>query len=221
MGSCCFTPDRRQFLWWYWLLLVSIVGIPMLLAVLYVARQRDGGEEKKKAVGKTAAFIFWAGTFVMSILLYFLVRALLDWIYQGQQSEPTWLIPSERGLEYWVWHWVWLALQFFAAFVAANVSNDIVRKRKWYLRIPLFVLCVAVYLFALSLTFLTFRRPAVNVMQFMVCMLPAHYWGQFKDSPDQARAWKALLAFVVGAALFFVVSRFGEDLAQLICGPAK
>ena len=38
MGSCCFTPTKRDFLWWYWLFLVSIVGIPMLLAVWYVSQ---------------------------------------------------------------------------------------------------------------------------------------------------------------------------------------
>jgi hypothetical protein len=31
MGSCCFTPSKRDFLWWYWLLLASIVGIPMTM----------------------------------------------------------------------------------------------------------------------------------------------------------------------------------------------
>ncbi len=38
MGACCFTPKRTQFLWWYWLVLASIVGIPMLLAAWYIAQ---------------------------------------------------------------------------------------------------------------------------------------------------------------------------------------
>jgi hypothetical protein len=52
-----------------------------------------------------------------------------------------------------------------------------------------------------------------------VCMLPAHYWGIFKDTPDTSRAWKAFWAFLTAATLFFLVSYFGEDFAQLICGP--
>ena len=48
MGSCCFTPRRTQFLWWYWLLLASIVGIPMFLACWYVARHTTADEEAKK-----------------------------------------------------------------------------------------------------------------------------------------------------------------------------
>ena len=215
MGSCCFTPDRRQFLWWYWLLLVSIVGIPMLLAVLYVARAPAGDEEKMEARGKAAASIFWVGTVLTAILLYFLARALLYRIYPVQENDPIWWSPAGHSLQ----HFMVLAVQLVVALVAANAANDIVRKRKWYLRVPLLALCVAVYLLAVAMTASLFRRPAVNVMQFMVCMLPAHYWGQFKDSPDERRAWKALVAFVAGATLFFVVSRFGEDFAQLFFGP--
>ena len=62
---------------------------------------------------------------------------------------------------------------------------------------------------------LLFRRPALNVMQFMACMLPAHHWGKFKDSPDTPHAWRALAAFVVAAVLVFLVARFGEDVVQL------
>jgi hypothetical protein len=35
--SCCFTPAKKDFQWWDCLLLASIVGIAMLVAVLYVA----------------------------------------------------------------------------------------------------------------------------------------------------------------------------------------
>ena len=57
MGGCCYTPTKKDFLWWYWLLLASIVGIPMLLAVLYVGRYPKADEEEKKRRGKRAAWI--------------------------------------------------------------------------------------------------------------------------------------------------------------------
>ena len=59
-------------------------------------------------------------------------------------------------------------------------------------------------------------------MQFMACMLPAHYWGKFKDLSNPKTAWHALGAFVVGALLFSLVSYWGEPFAQMIVGaPTK
>ncbi len=216
MGSCCFTPTKRHFLWWYWLLLASIVGIPMLLAVLYVARDPPADDEEKKERGKQAACIFWTGTFLVAIAAFVIVHAVLQSYYGDEQGQLTW---SSPGYGYSVGYWT-LALQFFAATVAANGANQWTRKRKWYVRLPLLVFCVAIYLFCLMFLNLAFRRPAINVMQFLVCMLPAHYWGDFKDSPDRAGAWKALVAFLVAASLFFLASCFGEDFAQWVCGPA-
>ena len=48
MGVCCFAPKKTEFLWWYWLLLASVVGIPMFLAALYVARKADSEEQKSR-----------------------------------------------------------------------------------------------------------------------------------------------------------------------------
>ena len=110
-----------------------------------------------------------------------------------------------------------MALQFFAATVAANGANSLTRKRRWYLRVPLLVFCIAIYLFSLLFFGLTFRRPAINEMQFLVCMLPAHPWGEFKDSPNVSGSRKALLAFLAGTTLFFLVSYLGEDFSQLVC----
>lgn len=93
MGSCCFTPRRTQVLWWYWLLMASIVGIPMLLACLYVARQKPGDEQAQQKVGRTAVLIFWAGTVVSTALAICGTFFLHGWLYQhnvnwGQQGSP-------------------------------------------------------------------------------------------------------------------------------------
>ena len=214
MGGCCFTPTRRHFLWWYWLLLVSIVGIPMLAAVWYVAREKDADEETRQARGKTAAVIFWVGTFVVAIGLWFVVPMILRVVGPPRPSPEPWM----GGVEYWLEGYQTLAVQFFLAFVAANATNDVVRKQTWYGRLVLFVLCVSCYLMAVSCAGLIFRRPAINVMQFMACMLPAHYWGKFKDAASPQTAWRALGAFVIGATLFSAVSYFGEPFAELIVG---
>jgi hypothetical protein len=219
MGSCCFTPTKRDFLWWYWLLLASIVGIPMLLAVLYVARYPDADEETKKRLGRRAAWIFWAGTWVVAVSIFFLVDALLKTFYSDPSDRSYW------GIGYSVFAyragWGALAMQFFFATVAANGVNSLVRKQRWYVGIPVVIFCVILYLTFMAMLCpieIPFRRPAIHAMQFLVCMLPAHYWGVFKDTPDASRAWKAFWAFLTAAVLFFLVSYFGEDFAQLICG---
>ena len=212
MGSCCFTPTKRDFLWWYWLLLASIVGIPMLLAVWYVSRGTNVDEQEKLQRGKVAAQIFWWGTFVVGFSTFFLVYNLLEILYPND-DEYFW-----QKHNYFAGYSV-LAVQFCIATVAANGTNSLVRKHRLLLRIPLVLLCLGIFLMAVATADVPFRRPAINLMQFLVCMLPAHYWGVFKDTPDTSRAWKAFWAFFVAAVLFFFVSYFGEDFAQLICGP--
>jgi hypothetical protein len=212
MGACCFSPTKRDFLWWYWLLLVSIVGIPMLLAVLYVAHGSPADEARKKERGRIAATIFWVGTLVMAAITYAIVTAMLAQNHGWDPTEPPLL---RDGHNYWRGYWA-LAFQFFAAFVAANAINDFIRKRHWLVRIYLLTLCLGFYLFVMFLVALHYQRPAINVMQFLVCMLPAHQWGVFKDSSDGPNAWKALAAFVAAAPLFFLVSYFGEDISQVI-----
>ncbi len=114
-----------------------------------------------------------------------------------------------------------LAVQFFFATVAAIIGDGLVRKRLWYKRIPLFVTWIAAYVFFFVILYfvgLGFRRPAIHAMQFMACMLPAHFWNAFRESPEPAPAWKVLWAFLAASSFFFLVSYFGEDFAQFVCG---
>jgi len=224
MGSCCFTPSKRDFLWWYWLLLASIVGIPMLLAVLYVRRNPGAegeSEEEKRKRGRIAARIFWCGSLFVAIGTFLLANVILTLIWPDEHGKSVFA---------WVGYWSWegyqyslgyrvLAIQFFLAFVMANFANDAVRRKRWYARLPLLLCFVLLHLVVVFCAAVPFSRPAINVMQFMACMLPAHYWGRFKDSPTQRTAWTALAGFVAGAGLFFVVSYYGEDFAQLLLGP--
>ena len=179
MGGCCFTPTKKDFLWWYWLLLASIVGIPMLLAVLYVAWLPGADDETKKRRGKTAAWIFWVGTFLVAMAAFAVAKALLLAIYP--YPEPA------NAFSYWDWNghhysegFGFLALHFFCATVAANGADSLAKKQKGYVRILLVVLCLASYLLVLSfldngilMHRFDIRRPAINVMQFLACMFPA------------------------------------------------
>lgn len=211
MGSCCFTPTKRDFLWWYWLFLVSIVGIPMLLAVWYVSRGANADEEEKRRRGKAAACIFWLGTFIVGVCTFVGVRIALD-VTAPDRDVAVWNKPAEFA------DYVTLALQFLITTVAANATNSLVRKYPLFARIPLMLLCLGAFLVTVTLLDAHFQRPAVNLMQFLVCMLPAHYWGVFKDRPDARQAWKAFWAFMAAAAMFFVVAHGGEPLVQLILG---
>jgi hypothetical protein len=181
--------------------------------VLYVARHKDVAEEQRKSVAREAASIFWLGSLAIGAGMFFFVNYVLATLYPVRDGVPRW---ATSGADYTGGYWC-LALQFFAAFFAANGVNDFIRKHPWYVRIPLFTVCIGVYLFLLSCPGLLFRRPAINVMQFAACMLPTHCWGRFKDVPNQPRAWAALVACLAGATLFFVVSYFGEDFAQWVC----
>jgi hypothetical protein len=214
MGSCCFTPTKRDFLWWYWLLLVSIVGIPMLLAVWYVSHGDNVDEEEKLLRGKVAARIFWWGTFVVGLSTLFLAHLVLE-VLRLNGDADFWQRYQQDQL---FAGYATLALQFCVATVAANATNSLVRKKPLLARIPLVLLCLGFFLITVIGATAPFRRPAINLMQFLVCMLPAHYWGVFKDTPDTSRAWKAFWAFLAAAPLFFLVSYFGEDFAELICG---
>jgi hypothetical protein len=209
MGSCCFTPTKRDFLWWYWLFLLSIVGIPMLLAVWYVSQGSGVEEQEKLRRGKVAARIFWLGTLVVGFFSFFVVTNVLEVMYPG--SDGYWGYHNYQG------GYAALAVQFCIATVAANGANNLVRKRPLDARIPLLLVCLGAYWLAASVI-IPFTRPAIHFMQFLVCMLPAHCWGVFKDTPDTRRAWRAFWAFFAAAALFFLVSYFGEDFAQLFYG---
>ncbi|MGO9110177.1 MAG: hypothetical protein ACLP9L_13190 [Thermoguttaceae bacterium] len=206
MGACCYSPTKRDFLWWYWLLLASIVGIPMFLAVLYVAWQPEAHEQRKKARGIRAAWIFWIGTLIVAFAAFCIVQAYLKYTY-SDESDGYW-----KG-------WSGLSLQLVFATIMANLTNEWTRKQKrWYVRILLTVfgvICFLLPLLALSPE-IALRLPAINIMQFMVCMLPAHCWGQFKDAPDARHAWRALLAFLAAAPLVFLAGYFGEDLARFV-----
>jgi hypothetical protein len=214
MGGCCYSPTKRDFLWWYWLLLASIVGIPMLLAVLYVVWWPAADEDAKRERGKTAAWIFWIGTFLVAITAFYTVDAILRPLYIDEHGRFDW---GNAAHNQWRGWWA-LAVQFFFATVMANLTNDWTRKEnRWYLRVLFTLLGIGMFLSFLTVDHeVSFRRPAINVMQFMVCMLPAHYWGKFKDVPDARHAWWALLAFLVASPLMFLVGYFGEDVAQLV-----
>jgi len=58
MGGCCFTPRKTQLLWWYWLVLFSVVGVPMFAAALYVQRASSRGILDRRDV-RRASCLFW------------------------------------------------------------------------------------------------------------------------------------------------------------------
>jgi hypothetical protein len=213
MGDCCFTPTKRDFLWWYWLLLVSIVGIPMLLAVMYVSVAPATDEAGKRRRGQVAAWIFWLGTAVTTAATFAVLWLVLNRVYPGVAVREWW---RNEG----AWHdgSVFLAVQFCVAFIFASLTNGLVRGKSRYARILWFVVGILTYVVVFLLPDLAFRRPTVNVMQFIVAMLPAHCWGAFKALPERRAAWKTLAAFVIAVPLFFIVSCYGEDFAVWVFG---
>ena len=204
MGGCCFTPAKRQLLWWYWLLLLSVVGIPMFLAALYVQRVARRGLVEKRDV-RRAAMIFWLGTALSGVLCFagawYLVQ-MSGYLYVRAAE----LILLIGGFVFWLLVAIWTA-------------KLVEKSKRWYVRLAVLSGCfLAVLLFVGALEHArVYRAPdwyivgmlPVTLMKFAVCMLPAHCWCRFVASPDTKRAWMFLLALAAGTASFWVVSQFG------------
>jgi len=95
MGGCCFTPRKTQLLWWYWLLLFSVVGIPMFAAALYVQRASGRGILDRRDV-RRASCLFWLGTGLSLLLAGLLLVVILTYIGLMQTLENCRHIPVLR-----------------------------------------------------------------------------------------------------------------------------
>ncbi len=204
MGGCCFTPRKRQLLWWYWLLLFSVVGIPMFAAALYVQRAARHGVVASWQV-RRASRLFWLGTFSSFMLVAFVAYVLARGsLWNGRLWAPT-LFVASFGF--------WLV-------VAVTAAKATERAHPRYARLAVLACCflVPAVLAWLPHGLLTNRIQAgigllaLGAMKFLVCMLPAHFWYRFTTAPSTKRAWLFLVALAVGTALFWAVSRYGDSV---------
>lgn len=206
MGGCCFTPRKTQLLWWYWLLLFSVVGIPMFAAALYVRRAARGGLIEPWQV-RRASRIFWLGA-GLSLLLLSVVMLLLVF--------GTTQLPGER-----YWNAVTFVVGFlFWLIVAVGAAKLTEKAEPRYARMAV-VACCAIVPAAVTWLPYALLSPGLQysigvlpmgVMKFLACMLPAHYWYRFTVSPSTKRAWLFLETLAAGTILFWVVSQYGYDL---------
>lgn len=205
MGGCCFTPKKTQLLWWYWLLLFSVVGIPMLAATLYVQRVTRQGIIEEHHV-RQASRIFWLGA-GLSFVLMGLLLAHIVWL-GGSAGKVLW-----DAAVFIISFLFWLAIAVAAARRSGKIASRSGR-----------LVCVLCYAFVpaglawISWGVISLGDPSVTgfmplgVMKFAVCMLPAHYWHQFTTAPEKKRAWLFLGALACGTILFWVVSQYGYDV---------
>ncbi len=196
MGSCCFTPRRTQFLWWYWLLLASIVGIPMLLAAWYVARHPYIDDEARQKVGKRGSAIFWYSSLVMAGLVF-----LVTWLF-FQKYHPASVYsysPTEVGT------FGTLIISFLGGVALLTAGDDRGGRRKARIIIPLL---------ATSLLFLLTIFSATSITEFFlllaVCLFAAHFIGLFSEKPTQRTAWQALLMLILSTFLFWGSAKYGK-----------
>lgn len=203
MGGCCFTPRKTQLLWWYWLLLFSIVGIPMFAAALYARHAaRHGLIEPWQA--RRASRIFWLGA-CLSLLLFSLVLLCAGFEIRR--------LPGER-----YWNAVMLVAGFLFWLMVAVGAAKLTRKAEPRYARAAVVACCAITPAVVTWLPYALLSPAVQygigllpmgVMKFLVCMLPAHHWHRFTVAPSMKRAWLFLGALALGTALFWVVSQYG------------
>jgi len=240
MGSCCFTPTSRDFLWWYWLLLVSIVGIPILLAVRYVAKS-GGTEAQRREAGKEAARIFWTAAVLMVLVLFFVMSAVTEVLYGLGGGSPTdsWSRSPMRG-------YVYLVMGFLFSLVAADLCYARVSKvepGRRLKRVLVALAFMAAYVGLVALYgeyivgpqhFLFSEAPSLHdllvtsptvlhvchaFLTFLICLPIAHCWQRFKDDPLPGSARRAAAAFVAGATSCFLVTRYGQLILSGVLWP--
>jgi hypothetical protein len=219
MGSCCYTPRKSHFLWWYWLLLASIVGIPMLIAALYVARKRSASDAGTEEIGRKAGRLFWFLT-----ALTFIGGAISGAILVQRAVTA---MHSNLGAFRYAGTFYLLVLEFLCCFILANFANRLSRRAG---RIPERLAIVAGFLglwivvnpvaniinpgeilafFTLGPPDADAVRPAVSALFFAACWIPAHCWQEFLHRPVRRTAWQALGAFVLASFLFYGAARYG------------
>ena len=218
MGGCCFTPSKKEFLWWYWLLLASVLGIPIFVAAWSVKRKAEASlpdkgktdegtslltperEEKKRQLGKSAN-----RTFKLALLASFLIALVCSFNLRT------------KG-----WPYVLSGMGYLFGIMIANAANNAARKRSTLVgRIIAVVLYVCLWYILLFSAYALYTKPAMRslagpAMTFGVCMLPAHFWGIFAIRPTQKTAWRFVGAFLVGILLYWGVVRFGDTASLYV-----
>jgi phosphoglycerol transferase MdoB-like AlkP superfamily enzyme len=214
MGSCCFMPSKKQFLWWYWLLLFSIIGIPMLAAVWFVSRQP---EEKRCKAGWFASIIFWAGSIFVLIGCFIAASRIHQAMYGAARAVPQFWHTAAYEQEM---VFVYLVMNFFLSLAGAQLVYSMARRCKhWYSRMPVAAGFVAFWTFMMMFFHSGFGPmpktdwvfPPILVIQLLICAPTAFYWGRFKGVPSRVAAWKALAAALVSFLLFSVLIYYGPD----------
>ncbi|MCX7011818.1 MAG: hypothetical protein NTW86_04505 [Candidatus Sumerlaeota bacterium] len=228
MGTCCFTPRKTHFLWWYWLLLASVVGIPMLLAALYVFDGGDWTEEEMLCRGRRAGRVFWIATLVLLWLEttfgIYVISAMVEWSIRGvpvAPGSPTTVV-SDGDYEVTA---VCLLFDFVCCFLMANLAVALAHKRmdglaRAMVTLAFLILWALVSAFSWLLNPLGLLLiPGVNLegfypfmlcLMFAVMLVPAHFWRLFIAKPEPATARRAFAAFLVSSVLFYGVARYGQ-----------
>ena len=225
MGSCCFTPRKYNFLWWYWLLLASIIGIPMLLAALYMQREKRKIEatpddavpvaDRLQKAGKKAARVFWECTFFFAIAGMVVGDALAGRFYSSDVVEHA--LQTQYLL-------IW---EFFFCLILTHFGTAWSRKRK-SLSGKIAVFAAALLLWIIlnpvgRLSFFPFDipalllcgspdviRPFVSTLTFVCGWFAMHYWRNFLDQPTRRNIWRSLGALMVAAFLYYGAERYGN-----------
>ena len=73
MGGCCYIPRPREMLWWYWLALLGIFGVPLLLTGLAYRKMRTF-LRKKKALFFAALVFFATLAIITAVVSFFLTE---------------------------------------------------------------------------------------------------------------------------------------------------
>lgn len=217
MGTCCFTPKKTHFLWWYWLALASIIGIPMLLAALYVKRHKARGDDPE-LVAHAGAKMFWtlSALFVFGLSTVVLFSDALFRV--GDFPDPH--VAAKLSMTLHV-----LILDFFVCFIMTSFA---VKPRS---QAPVLGMIICLFGWCIIEQFAFMVNPldlfavlgdgsldewfmAVSMLTFVACLPGAWGWRHFIYESTTKTARRALGLIVLSSILFYGAARYG-NLAHL------
>lgn len=216
MGTCCFTPKKTHFLWWYWLVLASVIGIPMLLAALYVKRRRARGYGPERAA-YGAERLFWILSAGMVIVVSTVAFGGNVLFHAGYDTDP--IVAEKRALTFHVFVLNFLVCFFLASIAVTPRASRLISNAvmffccvMWVLIEPFAILVHpldSLVIFAFD-GYLDYPNYSTSCLMFAACLPAAWGWWHFLHESTPRTARRALALLVLSCALFYGAAKYGN-----------
>ena len=226
MGGCCYTPRRTDFLWWYWLVLTFVFCVPMTLAALVVKRARnlidtqgqpatvDSQQLRKRSRQAFKVFLvaWMASTALALVVGWFVIRqwefCTFGLGFAGGLMLTTAAVRASLRARGWpvlvLFLGLWVALWFVGWEVFPIGMGAPQYRRMTQAEENAGLLPQQSHQYEHILSFPPGEWLPAAFLTFIACILPAHFWQRFSESPTRSRGVHFLLALAGGCLVFWV-----------------